>query len=60
MLVPRLTFLNFAQLILDLLDPVLLKRHLSQLIGIPVDLVLKKTLKPNIGRYILAEVVVIG
>jgi hypothetical protein len=34
-----------------LLEFVHLKRHLSALVGIPVDLVLKKTLKPNIGRY---------
>ena len=43
-----------------LLEFVHLKRHLSQLVGIPVDLVLKKTLKPHIGRYILAEVVTVG
>ena len=43
-----------------LLEFVHLKRHLSELVGIPVDLVLKKTLKPNIGRYILAEVVPVG
>jgi predicted nucleotidyltransferase len=40
-----------------LLEFVHLKRHLSELVGLPVDLVLRKTLKPNIGRYILAEVV---
>ncbi|MCX7839146.1 MAG: nucleotidyltransferase family protein [Anaerolineae bacterium] len=40
-----------------LLEFVRLKRYLSQLTGIPVDLVLKKTLKPHIGRYILAEVI---
>jgi predicted nucleotidyltransferase len=34
-----------------------LENHLSDLIGIKVDLVMKKTLKPHIGRYILAEVV---
>lgn len=43
-----------------LLEFVHLKRYLSELVGIPVDLVLKKTLKPNIGRYILAEVAPIG
>lgn len=43
-----------------LLEFVHLKRYLSELVGIPVDLVLKKTLKPNIGRYILAEVTPIG
>ena len=34
-----------------------LEDHLSDLVGIKVDLVMKKTLKPHIGRYILAEVV---
>ena len=43
-----------------LLEFVHLKRYLSELVGVRVDLVLKKTLKPNIGRYILAEVVPIG
>jgi len=43
-----------------LLEFVHLKRQLSQTLGVEVDLVLKKTLKPNIGRYILAEVVAIG
>ncbi len=43
-----------------LLEFVHLKRHLSELVGIKVDLVLKKTLKPNIGRYVLSELVPIG
>lgn len=43
-----------------LLEFVHLKRHLGDLVGIPVDLVLKKTLKPHIGQYILAEVVPVG
>jgi predicted nucleotidyltransferase len=30
--------------------------HLEDLLGIRVDLVLKKTLKPYIGRHILEEV----
>ena len=34
-----------------------LEDHLSELVGIKVDLVMKKTLKPYIGRQILAEVV---
>ncbi|MBI5303995.1 MAG: nucleotidyltransferase family protein [Chloroflexi bacterium] len=34
-----------------------LEDHLSELVGIKVDLVMKKTLKAHIGRYILAEVV---
>ena len=44
----------------SLLEFAHLRNHLSRLLGIKVDLVLKKTLKPNIGRYILAEVVPIG
>ncbi len=44
----------------SLMEFVHLKRYLSELVGIPVDLVLKKTLKPNIGRHILAEVVPVG
>jgi len=43
-----------------LLEFVHLKRHLSDLVGVPVDLVLKKTLKPHIGRHILAEVISVG
>ena len=34
-----------------------LENHLSDLVGIKVDLVMKKTLKPHIGQRILAEVV---
>ncbi len=34
-----------------------LEDHLSELVGIKVDLVMKKTLKPTIGQRILAEVV---
>lgn len=34
-----------------------LEDHLSDLVGIKVDLVMKKTLKPYIGRQILSEVV---
>jgi len=34
-----------------------LEEYLSELIGIKVDLVAKKALKPGIGRYILEEVV---
>jgi len=34
-----------------------LENHLSELVGIKVDLVMKKTLKPYIGQRILAEVV---
>ncbi len=34
-----------------------LEQYLGELVGIKVDLVMKKTLKPYIGRHILAEVV---
>lgn len=34
-----------------------LEQHLSQTLGIKVDLVMKDILKQNIGRYILKEVI---
>ena len=34
-----------------------LEDHLSQLLGVKVDLVMKRALKPGIGQYILAEAV---
>lgn len=34
-----------------------LERHLSDLVGVKVDLVMKSALKPEIGKRILAEVV---
>jgi predicted nucleotidyltransferase len=40
-----------------LFEFVRLERHLSQQLGVPVDLVMKTALKPTIGRYILEEVV---
>jgi predicted nucleotidyltransferase len=40
-----------------LFEFVRLERHLSQQLGVPVDLVMKTALKPAIGRYILEEVV---
>lgn len=33
-----------------------LEKHLAELLGIPVDLVTKKALKPHIGKRILREV----
>lgn len=42
---------------IDLLSFVHLKNDLSELLGIPVDLVMKRALKPNIGKRILNEVV---
>ena len=41
---------------LSLLDLVGMEIELSDLLGIKVDLVEKKCLKPTIGRYILKEV----
>jgi predicted nucleotidyltransferase len=35
---------------------VALERYLSQLIGVKVDLVMKSTLKPRIGKRIMDEV----
>ncbi len=34
-----------------------LEEHITKLLGIKVDLVMKKALKPGIGKYILKEVV---
>ncbi|MFQ6089352.1 MAG: nucleotidyltransferase family protein [Candidatus Methanofastidiosia archaeon] len=36
-----------------------LEEYLSNLIGIKVDLVSKKALKPHIGKYIVKEIVVV-
>lgn len=36
---------------------VAMQSHLTDLVGVKVDLVLKRTLKPAIGKRILAEVV---
>lgn len=44
---------------IDLLTFVHLKNHLSKLLNVNVDLVMKKSLKPNIGKRILREVVYI-
>lgn len=41
----------------SLFEYVDLENYLSDLVGIKVDLVMKKTLKPYIGQRILAEVV---
>jgi predicted nucleotidyltransferase len=40
-----------------LLELSALQRHLSELVGVEVDLVLKRTLKPAIGEVILAETI---
>ena len=42
---------------IGLLEFVGLKNHLSDLLGVKVDLVMKKALKPRIGDRILNEVV---
>jgi hypothetical protein len=42
---------------LTLIQVIALEQHLSDLLGVKVDLVEKKTLKPAIGRHILQEVV---
>ena len=42
---------------IGLLEFVRLKNHLSDLLEMKVDLVMKKALKPGIGRRILSEVV---
>ena len=44
---------------IDLLTFVQLKNHLSDLLGVNVDLVIKKALKPKIGERILSETVYI-
>ena len=44
---------------LSLLQFVALKRHLSDLLGVEVDLVMRDGLKRRIGRRILAEVVLV-
>ena len=42
---------------LTLIQVITLEQHLSDLLGVQVDLVEKETLKPAIGRHILQEVV---
>ena len=42
---------------ISLLDLVDLENHLSDLLGVKVDLVERSALKPRIGRHILREVV---
>ena len=42
---------------LSLLGFMALERHLSELIGRKVDLVMKNALKPGIGEHILEEVI---
>jgi len=42
---------------IDFFDYLELEEYLTNLLGIKVDLVMKKALKPNIGRNILKEVI---
>jgi predicted nucleotidyltransferase len=42
---------------IDFFDYMELEEYLTDLLGIKVDLVMKKALKPNIGRNILKEVI---
>lgn len=42
---------------IDFFDYLEFEEHLTKLLGIKVDLVMKKALKPNIGRNILKEVI---
>ena len=44
---------------IDIFTYVYLKNHLSDLLGVKVDLVKKKALKPKIGERILSETVYI-
>lgn len=44
---------------IDFFEFIKLEEELSKLLGIKVDLVSKKALKPYIGKYILKEVVAI-
>jgi len=44
---------------MDLITFVELEEHLSDLLGVEVDLVMKSALKPRIGKHILKEVVYI-
>jgi uncharacterized protein len=48
---------EFDERPLTLIQVITLEQHLSDLLGVKVDLVEKKTLKPAIGRHILQEVV---
>lgn len=41
----------------DFFDFLELENYLTDLLGVKVDLVMKKSLKPNIGRNILKEVI---
>ena len=42
---------------LDLLDLITIENELSEELGLPVDLVLKSSLKPGLSKSILSEVI---
>jgi predicted nucleotidyltransferase len=44
---------------ISLLKFIALEEHLSECLGMKVDLVMKSALKPNIGKNILREVVIL-
>lgn len=44
---------------LSLLGFIRLENYLSEILGVKVDLVEKHTLKPRIGKHVLAEVVTV-
>jgi predicted nucleotidyltransferase len=48
---------EFDERPLTLIDVIALEQYLSDLVGVKVDLVEKKILKPAIGRHILREIV---
>ncbi len=43
----------------SLLEFINLENYLSDILGVKVDLVMKDSLKPNIGRHILEEVILV-
>jgi hypothetical protein len=43
----------------SLLRFISLEQHLSEMLGVKVDLVMRESLKPNIGKHILKEAVAI-
>ncbi|HHV80540.1 TPA: nucleotidyltransferase family protein, partial [bacterium] len=43
----------------SLLEFISLENYLSDILGVKVDLVMKDSLKPNIGRHILEEVILV-
>ena len=50
---------EFDDRALSLFDFVAIEHYMSDLLGVKVDLVEKSTLKPVIGRHVLAEVLTV-